>query len=217
MTTFASPLRRISFDDFAIAFVPFGLLLSASLVAAEATLDLGLYRTVFTIWAATILVAPALCIFTLPGNSRRQDVLWLLFWTFSFVVYVVHLGYAVFSVYHGSLRELLHGQGLFAAINNGIFTLWWMFDLLLAWFFDRPERWIRLQRIAAHWYIGLTFFLSTVFLKHGFVNVLGCLMTGSVLICLMIRFDARLARTGRALRDGLQVSGATDFPGRDIR
>jgi len=182
---------NITLADFTIAFVPFGLLLGAALLAAEATMDLGFYRTVYTIWATTALVTPALCAFALPGESDRKRNTWLLFWTFSFIAYIVHASYAVFSVYQGSAREFLVGQGTFPAIINVIFTLWWALDVYLAWFHTSDARWVRIERVAGHWFIGLTFFMSTVFLKHGFINVLGILMTLSVLICLMVRFDAK--------------------------
>jgi hypothetical protein len=191
MKATASGSYNITLADFTTAFVPFGLLLGAALLAAEDKLDLGFYRTVYTIWAATALVTPALCAFALPGDSDRKRNTWLLFWTFSFLVYLVHMGYALFSVYHASAREFLDGQGVFPAIINIVFTLWWAIDLSLAWFFASDALWVRAERTAAHIFVGLTFFASTVILKHGFINVLGILMTASVLVCLMVRFDAR--------------------------
>jgi hypothetical protein len=182
---------HITLSDFTLAFVPFGLLLGAALLAAETTMDLGFYRTVYTIWATAALVTPALCAFTLPGDSLRKRNIWILFWTFSFVVYVVHMSYAIFSVYHGSMKEFLAGQGVFPAIINVIFTAWWALDLYLAWFRDSGARWIHIERVVGHWFIGLTFFASTVILKHGFINVIGGLMTAALLVCLMVRFDAR--------------------------
>src|SRR5690242_5478965 len=113
---------HITLSDFTIAFVSFGVLLGAALMAAETQMDLGMARTVYTIWATAALVTPALCAFALPGNSERIRNTWLLFWTFSFIVYLVHVGYAFFSVYQGSVQEFLAGQGMFAAINNVIFT-----------------------------------------------------------------------------------------------
>ena len=184
-----------SLTDFTIAFVSFATLLGTALLAPEATMDLGFYRTVYTIWATTALVTPALCAFALPGNSPRKERIWLLFWTFSFIAYLVHMSYAIFSVYHGSFKEFLDGQGLFPAIVNVIFTVWWLLDLTLAWLLQSEAKWIQIERIAAHIFIGLTFFTSTIILKHGFINVLGGLMTASVLICLMVRFDSRKEST----------------------
>lgn len=182
---------RITLTDFSIAFVPFAVLLGIALMAAETQMDPGMYRTIYTLWVTAALVIPALCAFVLPGDSPRLRTTWLLFWTFSFFAYLVHASYAIFSVYHGSFHEFLAGQGTFPAINNGIFTLWWALDLALAWFHHSDARWIRIERVAAHIYIGLTFVASTLFLKHGFVNVIGIVLTASLVICLMIWFDAR--------------------------
>ncbi|HXU37603.1 MAG TPA: hypothetical protein VN937_14675 [Blastocatellia bacterium] len=182
---------RITLTEFTIAFVSFGLLLGVALMAAETNMDVGMYRTIYSFWVTAALVIPALCAFVLPGDSPRIRTTWLLFWTFSFLAYLVHASYAVLSVYHGSFHEFLAGQGAFPAINNAIFTLWWALDLALAWWVHSGARWIRIERVAAHIYIGLTFVASTLFLKHGFVNVIGIVLTASVVICLMINFDAR--------------------------
>ena len=199
---------HITLGEFTAAFVPFALLLGAALLAAEATLDLGFYRTVYTIWATTALVTPALCAFALPGQSAHKRNIWLLFWTFSLIAYLVHAAYAVFSVYQGSFREFLAGQGTFPAIINVIFTIWWALDVYLAWFHTSDAHWVRIERVVGHWFIGLTFFMSTVFLRHGFINVIGTASTLSVLICLMIRFDARRrasAASGETVRAQVSV------------
>ena len=192
---------RITLSDFTIAFVIFGVLLGAALMAAETQMDLGMARTVYTIWVTAALVIPALCAFALPGNSERIRNTWLLFWTFSFFAYLVHMAYAIFSVYHGSRKEFLAGQGIAPAIINVIFTVWWTLDVVLAWFYHKDARWVRIERVAGHIFIGLTFAASTIFLKHGFVNVIGIVLAASVIICLMIRFDAR--------RSARQQSAAT--------
>jgi len=180
---------RITLPEFTLSFVPFALLLSAALLAPETTMDLGFYRTVYTIWATTALVTPALCAFVLPGESPSRQSIWILFWTFSFAAYLVHIYYAIFHVYHGSFQEFLAGQGRFAALNNLIFTVWWAFDLVLAWFYLGNARWVWNQRVAAHVYIGLTFFASTVILKRGFINLIGITMTVAILVCFAFRSD----------------------------
>ncbi len=191
MKTGDSAPYRITLADFTIPFVLFGVLLGVALMAAETQMDLGMSRTIYTIWVTAALVTPALCAFALPGNSDRIRNAWLLFWTFSFFAYLVHAGYAFFSVYQGSTQEFLAGQGTPAAIVNVVFTLWWALDVLLAWFYRSDSRWLRIERVGGHIFIGLTFIVSTVFLKHGFINVIGIVLTASVVICLMMRFDAR--------------------------
>jgi hypothetical protein len=199
MKTGDSAPYHITLADFTIPFVSFGVLLGVALMAAETQMDLGMYRTIYTIWVTAALVTPALCAFALPGTSDRIRNAWLLFWTFSFITYLVHAGYAFFSVYEGSLQEFFAGQGTGAAIINVIFTLWWALDVLLAWFYHSDSRWVRVERVAGHIFIGLTFIVSTVFLKHGFINVIGIVLTVSVIVSLMMRFDARRhGNTGRS-------------------
>ena len=181
---------RFTLTQFAIAFISFGVLLCAALLYAEVTPDVGFWRTVYTIWVTAALVTPALCAFALPQTERTRAV-WLLWWTFSFIAYIVHMLYAVFYVYEGSFQKFLAGQGIFPAVNNAIFTAWWALDVALAWFYKLEARWVHLQRVWGHWYIGLTFVASTVFLKHGFINVIGVILTVSTAICIMIRIDAR--------------------------
>ena len=180
---------RITLPQFTFSFVPFALLLGGALLAAETTQQLDFYRTVYTIWATAVLVTPALCAFTLPGDSTTKRNVWLLFWTFAFIVYIVHLLYAVLAVYHASFREFMDGQGWFPALNNVVFTAWWAFDLALAWLRVPETGWVWKQRLAAHIYIGGTFVLATVVLKHGFINVIGIAMTLSLLVCLLIHYD----------------------------
>jgi hypothetical protein len=51
---------------------------------------------------------------------------------------------------------------------------------------------VHIERVAVHIYIGLTFFISTLFLKHGVISVLGGLYAISVLVCLLARVAPRL-------------------------
>jgi hypothetical protein len=197
----------ISLAEFTTAFVPFAVLLGAALLAGEASLDPGFARTVYTIWVAAVLVTPALCAFALPGDSHRKRTTWLLFWTLSFIAYVVHMGYAIFAAYHSSWREFVQGQGVFPAIVNVVFTALWATDVSLSWFYHREAHWLRVERIATHVFVGLTFIASTVFLKHGFVNVIGVMLTGSIIVCLAMRYDAGRSRAVSPVRipDGVTV------------
>lgn len=213
MTFEPTPQYRFTLGEISLAFTSFAVLLGAALLAGEPATDPGLSRAVYTIWVTIALVTPALCAFALPGSSERLVSVWISFWTLSFVAYMVHVGYAVLSVYHGSLQEFLAGQGAFPAIINVLFTLWWALDVGLAWLYRGNSAWVRGERIAAHIFIGLTFFVSTVFLKHGFVNVLGVAATMAVLICLMARYDARKRATPqtRSAAPGV-LTGGTPMP-----
>ena len=195
--------QHITLTQFTATFVPFALLLSAALMAPEAPqiLDnhrayynielLVYYRTIFSIWLTMVFLIPAEVLFFWPGDSLARRNYWLLCWTFGFFALVVHFYYAVGIVFHGSLREVYAKQGVVIATSNFVDLAWWAFDLILAWFVKSEAKWIRVERILAHLYIPLTFFISAVVIKHGFVRGLGVLMTVAILGTLALRFVRR--------------------------
>lgn len=195
MTAYPSPDKRyrITLLDFTLAFVPFAVMMSAALLAAELSLDLIRYRTIYTIWVTTALFTPAMAAFVLPADSVRRRSLWLIFWSFSYLAFLIHTAYAYFGFYGGSFQRFLDGQGLFPAIVNIVFFVWWTFDLLLALCYHGDARWVRRERGAAHVFIFLTFFSSTVILNDGFVRILGIVMTLIIAVCLLVRLDRRCA------------------------
>jgi hypothetical protein len=189
---------RFTLADVSAAIVPFCIALGAALLLAEPTDDVTLSRTVYTIWATIVLVTPALVAFILPSDSEHIRATWILFWTLSFIVYVVHMGYALFGVYGGSGEAFMRGQGAFPAVINVIFTAWWALDVGLAWLY-RPTvspRWLTGERVGAHVFVALTFVVSTLVLKHGVVNVIGAAMTACIIVALLSRIDSW--RTSRA-------------------
>src|SRR5215212_6839805 len=192
-------MRKITLGEFTVSFVPFALLLPAALLGANLKTDVGFYRTIYTIWVTTILVIPAYCAFTLPGVSPHKFNIWRLFWTFAWIVYIVHVWYAFFYVYHGSFQEMVVGQeGIFNVFITTLFTLWWTFDVLLAWFSKRQDGWVHKQRIAWHWFAFGNFVASTIFLRPGIVTIFGVALVLAVLICLAYRWDWRHHRVATA-------------------
>lgn len=181
--------KKITLTQFTLTFVPFALLLTAALMAAELpqildnhrpiyTIEsLVYYRTIFTIWLTIAFMIPALFLFFMPGESDQQNNYRLLCWTFGFVAFLIHFYYAVGVVFHGSLAEVYAKQGAVIATSNFLDLVWWSFDLILAWFVRSKAKWIKIQRIGAHIYIPLTFFVSAVVIKQGFVRALGIVMT----------------------------------------
>jgi hypothetical protein len=195
--------RHITLTQFTTTFVPFALLLAAAMMVPEApqildhhravyTIEaLVYYRAIFSIWLTIAFLIPAEVLFFLPGDSARKRNYWLLCWTFGFLAYMVHFYYTVGVVFHGSLREVYAKQGVVIATSNLLVTAWWGFDLLLAWLVRSDAKWIRVQRTLAHLYIPLTFFISAVVIKRGFVRGLGIVMTVGILISIALRLIRR--------------------------
>ena len=204
----AESRRHITLTQFANTFVPFALLLSVALMAPELPqiIDnhrafynieaLVYYRTIYSIWLTLAFLIVAEVLFFYPGDSERKRNYWLLCWTFGFLAFAVHFYYTVGVIFHGSLREVYAKQGVVIATSNFVDFIWWAFDLVLAWFVKKEAKWIRVQRVLAHLYIPMTFFVSAVVIKHGIVRGLGVLMTVAILFTLLLRFlrrrDARL-------------------------
>ena len=185
--------ENISLAEWTHTYVPFGILITLALMAAEMAQNLVHQRMVYSIWVALLFLIPAICLYLLPGVSSRKIHYWLLFWTFSFASYFVYFYYSVF-VFYGSIGAVYEGQGALIASSNFLVTLWWMFDLLLAWFSSSESKWIRIQRTGAHIYITLTFFMSSVILVGGPVSrALGMILAASVVICLILCIRAKKA------------------------
>ena len=178
--------RRITLTSFANTFVPFALMMTAALIVPEALPDIAHYRAVFTIWVTMAFLIPALCLFFVPGDSEAKVNYWLLCWTFGFLALVAHFYFTIAVIFHGSLREVYATQGPLIATSNFVDLGWWGLDLLLAWLVPTAPRWIQYERIGAHLYIPITFFISAVVIKHGFVRGLGIAMTVALLVSLLL-------------------------------
>lgn len=183
----ASTVRTTTLTRFANTFVPWALMLTAALIVPEALPDIAHYRAVFTIWVTMAFLIPALCLFFLPGDSEAKSNYWLWCWSFGFLAMVSHFYFTIAVIFHGSLHEVYATQGPVIATSNFVDLGWWAFDLILAWLVVSDVRWIRYERIGAHLYIPLTFFISAVIIKHGFVRGLGIVMTIALLISLVLR------------------------------
>jgi len=178
--------ERIGFVQFAIVYVPFGLLVTLALVAPERTQNPDLNRTVLTIWATTVLLIPSLCLFMFRGVSGTANNYWLLFWTFSFLSYLVHFYYGTFVQFDG-FGDTLAKQGTLIAGTNFLLTFWWGIDVVLAWLFRSPPGWIWKQRVALNVFIFVVFIVADVFLKEGTIRSLGLVFAAVVGSCFLIR------------------------------
>jgi len=182
--------RNFTLGQITATFVPFGLALVAAMMAAETALALPDQRMIYSIWVAQGLLIPALYLYFQPNRGQSYRNLWLLFWTFAYLAYAVHFYYAVIVHYHASLAEVWTQQGAKIAGSNFLDTLWWGFDVVLAWTIQREVKWIRIERLVLNIYLPLTFFVASVVIFKGFVNVIGYTMTAAVLLGVIVRFVA---------------------------
>lgn len=179
--------RNLTLGQVTATFVPSGLYLVAALMAAEMALDIPFQRMIYSVWAAMAMLIPALCLFWWPARSSAQKNYWLLCWTFAYLLYLVHFYYAVMVHYHASIPEVFREQGTRIASSNFIDTIWWGLDVVLAWVVTADHKWIRIERFALHIFLPMTFFVASVVIFKGFVNVLGYAMTAGLLISWAVR------------------------------
>lgn len=187
--------RPISLAQVALCVAALGILLIAAFVEAQTRQNILFHQVLNTARVTMVLFGVAMCLFVLPGDSAKKDIYWLLFWTVSFVAYVIHVYFSFVLYFHASMREFYAAQGALVASVNLFVTAWWLLDILLSWFSTSSAKWILLQRRGIHILILFLFFLSTVILhsvdnKETFVVILGIVQTLAVLICFIIRLRA---------------------------
>jgi len=166
------------------------LLICAGLLAAELSMkNLDLARTVYTIWVTTLLLAPALGFFLFRHATRAAYEYWILYWTFAYLAYLVHFYWAVFVIF-GSPAQAFIGQGAFIASTNFLLTFLWGVDVVLAQIIRGEPKWLLTIRIAAHLLVFVAFAATALFLKDGVIRIIGGFMTGTVLLCALVRLLA---------------------------
>jgi hypothetical protein len=155
---------RISFTQFTNSYVPFALLIALALLVPETTQNLDRYRTIYTIWATTLLLIPALCLYLFSDANVAVYNYWHLFWTFSYVAFLFHFYWAVFVVFKG-IHGTFVGQGNLIASTNFLLTFWWGTDVVLSWLITSLPTWLRWERAGAHLSVFSIFSITTLVLR----------------------------------------------------
>jgi hypothetical protein len=157
------------------------------------TPGLALSRAILSIWLASLLLIPAMCLYVLPPVSAAQRRYALLFWTFSYLAYLVHFWYAAFVIFGGVAGTFQHMRQPIAA-TNFFLTGWWTLDVLVAWLAPPDRTWVRVERAAAHTFIFLVFVVTELFLRPTAVRYVAIVLVASVAVCLLIRLSRPGAR-----------------------
>ena len=178
--------RGISLAELAFTVVPTVIFLAAALVEPAWTSDPTAHRIINSIWLATILLIPALCLYALPqaDDARRRYA--LLFYTCAYVAYLAHFYYAVF-VRFGGIAATFEGMPKRTATPTFILTAWWTIDLLIAWFGRASSKMVRFERLAAMSFLYLVFVVAELFLRPTAIKYLGIAMAILVPLCLLTR------------------------------
>lgn len=152
---------------------------------AEQRFDLHL--TFFTIWATIALVTPALCLFPFIRHSALAGRYWLAFWTVSLLAFAVHFYWAVVLVFGNDWSRILDTPRVSAPRLDTVFAVWWVVDVLLAWFHRSDALWVRAQRLLVHLLAFILFFMGAA--REGELplsRAIGYAMAAAVLVALLI-------------------------------
>ncbi len=182
----------------AVSALPAGVLLAAAVAEPAWTSDPTLHRMINTIWLATVLLIPALCLYALPqaNDARRRYA--LVFYTCAYIAYLAHFYYGVF-VHFGGIQGTVEGLRRPIATLTFILTGWWSIDLLIAWSAPPSAKWVRVERFAALTFLYLVFTVTELFLRPTAIKYLGLALAVLVPLCFMARLRTRtpLSRPSR--------------------
>src|SRR5436190_24236255 len=128
----ATPPAGITLPQFTVAFVAFGVLVLFALLSPEMSPDLALGRTKATIWATSVMLIPAFVLYPYRTLSQRVANLAHLFWTFAYLLFLLHAYWAVFVIFDG-IGDTFRQMGTPIAGVNFLLVLWWGLDVVLLW------------------------------------------------------------------------------------
>jgi hypothetical protein len=186
---------RINIAQFTCTYIPFALAVTIALLAPELTTNLNRYRTIYTIWATTVLLMPTLSLWIFSASGPIAFNCWHLLWTFTYGAFLLHFYWAVFVIF-GGIPETFAGMGALIAGMNFFLTAWWGFDVLLSWIAPPWIRWIRIERAGAHLFVFAIFVLTTLVLRPTPVTkVLGILLVTITALSLLVWFVVRAPAT----------------------
>ena len=159
--------------------------------------DRAYFRVINTIASVYILVLPALCIFAYRRKGEPMGY-WLAFWTFAFVMYVVHVLAAVGGMMDWHWHYILTCRLLVNHPYNDIpLSILWGVDVILAWLvvlgskkhdiWNSPN-WVRAERGFVHLWLFLA--LTGVWItkaENWYIRGLGFALTTLVVLFALAR------------------------------
>jgi hypothetical protein len=164
----AIPPQEITLGQFTLVFISWGLLAVGALIWPEFTEALDPFRSA----------------------SQCTANLAHLFWTFAYLMFLLHAYWAIFVIFDG-VRDTFAQMGIIIAGMNFLLLGWWGLDVVLLWTVpSESNRMHRFQR-ATRVFTFLVFALTLIVLRGGPARVLGGVFVGVVALALAVRFWAR--------------------------
>jgi hypothetical protein len=158
------------------------------LLASLGASDLDFVRAHATAWSMALLATPAMVLFVARYRRQPLGAWWLWFWTFGWLMNLVHFYFGLFRLHDGRPITVFERQGFLLAFTIFFFTALWGLDVIAAWW--RP-RWAPAYGWldSAAFLVGfVAFFISTVIFNNDQASlVVGLIMTVAVALALVRR------------------------------
>lgn len=186
----ATPPRNIGLVQFTAAFVPFGLLAMFALLWPETTQNLQLDRTKATIWVTSIMLIPFYALYPFRTTSPATANFAHLYWTFAYLLFLLHAYWAVFVIFHG-VADTFKEMGTLIAGVNFLLVLWWGLDVLLLWTARSTSAAAARFQNATRVFTFLVFAITLIVLRGGPARTLGVIFAATAVAALLLRLWAR--------------------------
>ena len=184
------------FLAFTVALASFALLLTASIFGGLARDDVDFLRTHATAWSMTLLATPPMYLFVSRYRRQPPGPWWLWFWSFGWLMCIVHFHFGLFHMHDGRPLTVFQRQGFGLAFSIFFFLGVWGLDVLAAFVRGLLPR-SRVARVVPAYGVAnsfaflvgfLTFFISTVLFQNDRLSlVVGLIMTAAVVAGLVRR------------------------------
>ena len=185
-----------------------GLATVTALLLPERTEDPTHYRIIYTIWATTLLMIPAIGCLWFSNLIQKVRIYWMLLWTATFLVYLTHFYFAV-VVHFGGVSETFTGQGFGIALGNFILTSLWAIDVVLMWSATRHDYRIWNRHLAIQMTIALAFVFFAAIRNDGIVRWIGIALGITMATAPLVRL---LIGSKLLAKDAPEADGANDLP-----
>jgi hypothetical protein len=193
----ATPPGDITLPQFTAAFVPFGVLALFALLWPETTQDLDLGRTKATIWVTSIMLIPVYVLYPFRTVSTHVANLAHLYWTFAYLLFLLHAYWAVFVIFHG-IADTFKQMGPLIAGVNFLLVLWWGLDVVLLWTVRGKSPAAARFQIATRAFTFVVFAITLIALRGGSVRILGIVFVATTVLALVVRWLVREPDEGYA-------------------
>lgn len=193
----ATPPADISLPQFTAAFVPFGALALFALLSPETSPDLDLGRTKATILVTSVMLIPVFVLFPFRTVSTRVANLAHLYWTFAYLLFLLHAYWAVFVIFHG-IADTFKQMGTLIAGVNFLLVLWWGLDAVLLWTMRSTSAAAARFQNATRVFTFLVFAITLIVLRGGPARTLGIVLAAAAVLAQVVRLFVRERDDGYA-------------------